>query len=505
MSSFGDGLAAARAQEVAAVDLGSNSFHMLVARARGDEIQVIDRLRDSTRLAAGLDEARCLSPQAQERALACLERFGQRLRHIPPAQVRAVGTNTMREMQGGEAFLSAAEAALGHEIEIISGVEEARLVFGGVTHGLDGAQSRCLVVDIGGGSTELIIGRDNEPKLMESVSLGCVVHTQRFFADGSINKRNFNAARLAARVELEFLEKAYRDAGWDLALGASGTVRGVWRVMRAQKWAEDEITVEGLEKTVELLLKTGKISKIDFDGLREDRRPVFAGGLAVLAGVFDSLGIERLRTSDRALREGLVYDLLGRLSDHDVRAESVATMGRRFGIDAQHAQAVAETASEALSQVAASWKLDSKECRSLLGWAASLHEIGLSIAHSSYHKHGEYMLRHADLHGFSQTDQRLLAALVRLHRGKIAVALFDELPAQWREPLRRLTVILRLAYLLNRSRMHEQRPRFVLTAGRRSLALRCPRGWLERHPLTRADIEREQELLKAIDFKLSVD
>lgn len=493
------------AQEFAAVDLGSNSFHMLVARAQGHEIQVIDRLREPVRLAAGLDEQRHLSPDVQARALACLQRFGQRLRQIPAAQVRAVGTNTMRKMYEGDAFVAAAEAALGHEIEIISGVEEARLVYGGVTHGMGGQASRRLVVDIGGGSTELIIGRDSEPEMMESVALGCVVHTQRFFASGTINKRNFAAARLAARVELEYLEKVYRDAGWDLAIGASGTIRGAWRVMSAQGWTSDEITREGLEKTVEMLLKTGRIAKIDYDGLREDRRPVFAGGLAVLAGVFDSLGVERMRTSDRALRDGLVYDLLGRMSNQDIRADSVKAMARRFSVDLPHAQALEQTAQALLGQVAESWSLEPQTSAALLSWAAQLHEIGLAIAHSSYHKHGEYVLRHADLHGFSRTDQRLLATLVRLHRGKLVAELIDALPPQWSPVMRHLVVLLRLAYLLNRSRMPELRPRFVLTPGRRSLLLRFAKGWLDEHPLTRADLEREQTQLKSIDFKLTVE
>ena len=320
---------------------------------------------------------------------------------------------------GADSFLSRAEQALGHQIEIISGVEEARLVYGGVVHGMGGAENqRRLVVDIGGGSTELIIGRGSQPLLMESVGMGCVVHQGRFFADGEITRARFRQARLAARVELEFLEHRYRRQGWDLAIGASGTVRGVWRVMREQGWTDDLITRDGLEKTIDLVIARGHVSRIDFPALREDRRPVFAGGLAVLAGVFDALDLQRMQTSDRALREGLVYDLLGRLSDHDVRDESVEAMASRYGVDTAHAQAVAETAQKLLDQLGDGWQLDRKASATLLNWAAQLHEIGLVIAHSSYQKHGEYILRHADLQGFSQTDQKLLAALVRLHRSK---------------------------------------------------------------------------------------
>ena len=329
--------ATANGETVAAVDLGSNSFHMLVARDSGGQLQIIDRLREAVRLAAGLDADRHLSPEAQQRALACLTRFGQRLQGLPADRVRVAGTNTLRRMRDGAAFIAAAEKALGHPIQIISGVEEARLVYSGVTHGMGRARPGRLVVDIGGGSTELIIGKGDEPRLMESVALGCVVHTQRHFADGVITRAGFRKARLAARVELEFLERRYREAGWDVAIGASGTIRGAWRVMMAQGWAEDRITREALEKTVSLTVAAGHVSAINFEGLREDRRPVFAGGLAVLAGVFDALEIDAMDTSEHALREGLVYDLLGRLDNRDVRAAAVDATARRYGADTHSA------------------------------------------------------------------------------------------------------------------------------------------------------------------------
>jgi exopolyphosphatase / guanosine-5'-triphosphate,3'-diphosphate pyrophosphatase len=487
---------------VAAVDLGSNSFHMLVAREEGGQLQIVDRLRDAVRLAAGLDDERHLSAEAQARALACLTRFGQRLRGIPTHRVRVVGTNTLRRMKDGAAFITAAETALGHHIEIIAGVEEARLVYSGVTHGMGRAQARRLVVDIGGGSTELIIGERNEPQLMESVSLGCVVHTQRFFSDGVITRAHFRQARLAARVELEFLERRYRDAGWDLAIGASGTIRGAWRVMVAQGWAETEITRQALEKTVNLVVQAGAIGKINFDGLREDRRPVFAGGLAVLAGVFDALEIDRMATSEYALREGLIYDLLGRLENRDVRAEAVAALARRYGVEAAHARAVERTTLKALEQTAVAWNLPRVRAATLLGWAATLHEIGLVVAHDNYHKHGEYLLANSDLRGFSFADQSLLAALVRLHRGKFAESAWKPLPGEWQEPIQRLAVLLRLGVLLHRSRAPGIRLPFSLKAGKRSLEIAFPPGWLDKHPLTEADLAQEAEYLLAAGWRL---
>jgi exopolyphosphatase/guanosine-5'-triphosphate,3'-diphosphate pyrophosphatase len=495
-----------RTKEVAAVDLGSNSFHMIVARLDGTDLQVIDRLRESVRLAAGLDSDKRLKPEVAQRALACLQRFGQRLAGIPRAQVRAVGTNTMRRLKRGAEFHVAAETALGHSIEIISGLEEARLVYGGVVHGMNDAQRRRLVVDIGGGSTELIIGELAKPRLMESVSMGCVVHTQRFFDDGVITRARFRKARIDARVQLEFLERSYRRKGWDIAIGASGTVRGIWRVMMEQGWCGDEVTAEGLEKVVDLTIDRGRIERIDFPALREDRRAVFVGGLAVLAGVFDSLRVERLHTSDRALREGLVYDLLGRLSNRDLRDEAVTALARRYSIDLKHAGDLERTAGRLLDQVAKSWDLTEPEHGRLLRWAARLHEIGLVVTHNGYHKHGEYILENCDLQGFSQTDQRLLAALVRLHRGKFASSALDDLPPTWIEPLTRLALILRLTYLLHRSRKPGLKPPVKVSAARKTIELEFVQStWLKRHPLTQAELEREQTLLGAIDVRLRVE
>ena len=490
-------------QEVAAVDLGSNSFHMMVARADGDDLQVIDRLRESVRLAAGLDAAKNLDPEVRSLALACLHRFGERLRDIPAQRVRVVGTSTMRRMKNAADFIAAAEMALGHSVEVIAGVEEARLVYQGVTQGLGNGKPRRLVVDIGGGSSELIIGEADKPRLLESIAVGCVVHTQKYFGDGEITRRNFNRARVAARVELEYLERRYRRAGWDVAIGSSGTIRGVWRVLMGEKLDEQqEITAEGLNKLVEIVIERGHVSKMDFSDLREDRRPVFAGGLAVLCGVFDGLAIERMQTSERALREGLIYDLLGRLSEHDIREQTVHTLAKRYGADLRHAAAIERSALRLLEQVASAWDLDRKMSTMLLSWAARLHEIGLVIAHSGYHKHGYYMLSHADLQGFSQTEQNLLAALVRLHRGKFNSGVVEELPSMWRETVQLLAIILRLAVLLHRSRMPEIKPRVELEPGKRSLQLRFSSSWLDRHPLSVADLEREAEYLQAIDFKL---
>ena len=490
--------------EVAAVDLGSNSFHMMVARENGGQLQVLDRLREAVRLAGGLTEERRLTEESQQRALACLQRFGQRLAGIPPQRVRVVGTNTLRRLQDGGAFVAKAQKTLGHEIEVISGMEEARLVYNGVTHGMERAQARRLVVDIGGGSTELIIGKHGEPRLMESVPLGCVLHTQRFFADGEISRSRMREARLAARVELEFLERPYRKAGWDIAIGASGTMRGAWRVMLAQEWTDEFITREALEQTLELTIKAGRVDRIDFPGLREDRRAVFAGGIAVLAGVFDSLRIDRMETSEYALREGVIYDLVGRLADQDVRNRSVEAMATRYGVDRVHARDVQRSALKLLEQ-ASGWKFERALAQRLMSWAALVHEIGLVVAHDGSHRHGDYILRNADLYGFSQTDQKMVAALVRLQRGKFVDSALEELPEVWQQPVRRLAVLFRLAILMHRSRTPGLRVPFQLQASGDQLKLKFPARWLDKHPLTREDLEAERDWLDAIDFKLKFE
>ena len=334
------------------------------------------------------------------------------------------------------------------------------------------------------------------------------MHTQRFFGNGTISRARFRKARLAAHIELEFLQRRYRQAGWDMAIGASGTIRGVWRVMMSQGWCEDRLTRAGLDKVIELTLSRNHISEIDFEALREDRRPVFVGGLAVLAAIFDALEIDEMNTSDRALREGLVYDLLGRLSNRDMRGEAVSALATRYGVDARQSEDVARTAVKLLDQTAGAWQLDPKSSASLLRWAAQLHEIGLVIAHSGYHKHSEYMLRHGELPGFSQTEQALLAALVRLHRGKFSLGALAELPRDWRQPLQRLAVLLRLSVLLHRSRTPGLRPpvRAELVDKARTLKLQFTRkAWLDQHPLTRADLELEVDYLDNTDLRLKLE
>ncbi len=489
---------------VAAVDLGSNSFHMVVARTEDGVPVVVDRLREMVRLAAGLDADRQLSIESQRRALDCLQRFGERLRDIPSDCVRGVGTNTLRSARSAQEFLAKAEAALGHPIETISGIEEARLIYSGVSHSLARSASRRLVLDIGGGSTELIIGSSNEPILMESLYMGCVSMSRQHFDDGEITAQRWRKAELSALQELEPVQSHYRRLGWGQAVGASGTVRSIDTVVRLAGWSRKGITPRALERLREALLKAGHVKRLDLEGLNPDRRAVFPGGVALLHATFQALGIESMQYSQGALREGILYDLLGRIREEDLRTRTVTTLANRYHVDQEHASHVERTASRLLLEIADAWALGSTASRQLLSWAALLHEIGLDIAHQQYHKHGQYIVAASDLGGFSREEQTLLATLVRSHRRKFPVSFFKELPSSQIRMMERLAILLRLAVVLHRSRTPPPFPEPWLTVSKRSLKLSFPQRWLDEHPLTRADLEQEGSYLGAAGYKLEL-
>ncbi|MEW6648107.1 MAG: exopolyphosphatase [Pseudomonadota bacterium] len=491
------------ASTIAAVDLGSNSFHMVVARAVNGHLSILDRLRESVRLASGLGTDGELDAAAQQRAIACLERFGQRLRDMPPGSVRAVGTNTLRKARNSDAFLEAAATALGHPIEVISGLEEARVIYLGVSHSLPASPGQRLVMDIGGGSTELIIGEGFEPIYMESLYMGCVSLSQEYFADGSISVKAMRRAEIAAGQELQTIEQDYRRLGWVSAVGSSGTIRAVGDVVQAMGWSDGGITLPALHRLREAMIEAGHVERLsNLQGLPPERAPVFPGGVAILIATFAALGIERMQVSDGALREGLLYDLMGRIRHEDVRSRTISSLSDRYHVDKAQAHRVHDTATYALHQVMHAWKLEEECAASLLEWAAQLHEIGLAVAHSGYHKHGAYLLEFSDMPGFSRQEQKALSALVRSHRRKLSPAVFRVLPEAQRERLMRLAFLLRLAVLLHRSRADILLPPFHLEADGKSITLRFPAGWLELHPLTQADLAQEAEMLKEGKFKL---
>jgi exopolyphosphatase/guanosine-5'-triphosphate,3'-diphosphate pyrophosphatase len=493
------------AEVMAAVDLGSNSFHMVVARAHHGHVAIVDRLREMVRLASGLGAHGYLDSASQERALACLRRFGQRIRDMQAHRVRVVGTNTLRRARNSDAFLAAAERALGHPVEVISGMEEARLIYLGVAHNTDLTDGGLLVVDIGGGSTELIVGERYEPKRLESLAIGCVGLSQAHFEDGRLSEKRFERARLAARLELQPVAAAFRRAGWSRAIGSSGTVRAAGDVAQALGLAETGVSLAALEAIIARMIKARRVEELELPGLNAERAPVFAGGIAIFVEVMAMLRIAQIEISGGALREGLLYDMLGRLHHEDARERTLVAMQRRYHVDVEQAARVDATAAALLAQVARPWDIADPRYAQLLSWAARLHEVGLDIAHSRYHHHGGYLLANADMPGFVRLEQSLLAALVTFHRRKLDDPFLEPLPHRWRALMMKLIVLLRLAVLLNRTRSPTELPPLELRAGNHVLTLRFPEDWLAGNPLTQADLEQERSWLQARGFELRLE
>ena len=490
---------------VAAVDLGSNSFHLIVAKLSDGHLQTIDRMKETVRLAAGLDERKCIKQEVKIRALDCLERFGQRVRELPLGSVRAVGTNTLRSARESTGFLQDANHALGHPIEIISGIEEARLIYLGVAQSLAPAELRRLVMDIGGGSTEFIIGRGTKPLQKESLHMGCVSMSLTHFPNGKISAKRMKRAILAAKQELEPVTRNFSKADWQHAVGASGTLRAINKVLEALKWSKNGITLDGLKRLVDEITEAGHTDCLALPALNDNRAEVFPGGVAIAYATFKSLNIETMQVSDGALREGLLYDLMGRIYHDDIRVHSVHSLAERYHYDAKHADRIIKTIEYCLEQIEPPAGVTRKMALQWLDWAARLHEIGIAIAHSHHQKHGAYIIEHADIAGFSRQDQKLLATLVRLHRRKFVDKLFDDLVQPWNTAARTLLIILRLAILLNRSRHVDSLPPFKLSLAKKRMDLRFEKNWLADNPLTHADLEQEANYLEAAGIKLQFE
>jgi exopolyphosphatase/guanosine-5'-triphosphate,3'-diphosphate pyrophosphatase len=489
---------------LAAVDLGSNSFHMVVARYQNGQLIVVDRLREIVQLAAGLGADGRLDKDAANRALACLKRFGQRLGDVHADGVRVVGTSALRRAHRKQAFLERARDALGHPIEIIAGREEARLIYSGVSQSIPQESGNRLVVDIGGGSTELIIGRGLEPLELESVNLGCVEMSARFFGDGKLSAKRFARARLMVQQEMEPVQKNFLQRGWESAAGSSGSIRSILDAQKELDSKATAITPDGLDAIEALLVRSGSISAIPLQAVTADRRNVFAGGVAILAELFTQLKLRQMRWSEGAMREGLLFDLIGRYTDEDARERTVRSMQQRYHVDVAQAARVEQTALQLLEQVQESWQLQDPLAEQALAWGCRLHEIGLDVAHSGYHRHGAYLLENADMPGFAREEQMLLARLVGGHRRKLAMQGFDDLIPPWDARAIYLILILRLAVLLHRNRSDESLPGLVLVGRPRTLELKLKVRSFRDHPLTAADLNDEIDYLRDIGIRLRV-
>lgn len=488
----------------AAVDLGSNSFHMVVARLVQDQLHIVDRLRERVALASGLDDKKRLTDEIQARALACIERFGGRVSGMPPECVRAVGTSALRLARNGRSFLDRAERALGHPIEIVSGLEEARLIYLGVAHDLSDDTSRRLVIDIGGGSTECILGERFEPLRTDSLHMGCVNFSQRFFAS-SVTKEAMDAARLAARLEVQSMERSYRVLGWEECVGSSGTILAIEQILRVNDWTEGGIGPKGLRKLRRELVDIGDPRELTrIPGLEPERAPVIAGGVAILSALFDGLEIERMGVSQGAMREGLIYDLLGRSRHEDVRDRTIRRFVERWHVDMEQASRVQRTAMTLFTDLRAGAEVEPEFAERFLTWAARLHEIGLALSYTGHHKHGAYLIENSDMPGFSREDQVVLAAVVEGQRRKFPPSRIEGVPPALRRGVLVLALIVRVAVLLNRSRGATPAPRVAPKLTRDTLSLTFPEGWLAANPLARADLAQEAEKLNDNDLRLAI-
>lgn len=447
---------------IAAIDIGSNSFHLAIARLDHGEVRKVVSLSEKVQLAAGLDENNILGAAAERRGLDCLSRFVARLDSVSPNRIRVVATNALRQAKNANDFITRANKILPKPIEVIAGREEARLIYLGVSH-TNASSDKRLVIDIGGGSTEFIIGQGFDPLLTESLQMGCVAFTQLFFADGQITEKAFDNATTAARKKILAINGQYQKTGWNSVIGSSGTIKAVRNALVAEGWADEQerITYDGVKKLEKLLITIGNVDDIELEGVKDHRKAVFPAGVAVLSAAMEALGIETLAYSDGALREGVMYDMLGRFASEDVRDRSVLALIKRYSVDKKQARQVVRTSRHLFRQVQDDLQL-SNDDGDLLRRAAYLHEIGLAISHSNYHRHSAYLLENSDIPGFSQVDQKRMAQLMLSHRRKLKSDMIEQTITVGGEQLVYLCLLLRLAVLAHHSRSEYDLPQMQL-------------------------------------------
>ncbi|GAB3471037.1 exopolyphosphatase [Polaromonas eurypsychrophila] len=478
---------------LAAVDLGSNSFRLEIGRLDNGRIHRTEYLKETVRQGNGLDGDRNLTSEAMQRGWDCLARFGERLAGFKKSEVRAVATQTLREARNRDEFLAGALPMLGFPIDVISGREEARLIYQGVAHMLPQSSERRLVVDIGGRSTEMILGKDLDALVMESYRVGSVAWSMKYFPEGQFNARAFAAAEVAAKAVLDEAINLYPAGGWEVAYGSSGTVGAVADVLGAAGWPQGLVTREGLDWLLDRLLKAQSADRLKLDGMKDDRRAVIGGGISVLRAVFDLLGITQMQAAQGALRHGVLYDLLDREQDTtDLRSTTVQRLARKFEVDAAQAQRVSKTARLLFQQASATLPTtELARFQRKLDWAAQLHEIGSHISHSDYHKHGAYILDNADAPGFAQPELHRLSLLVLGHRGKLR-----KLEADFEDPVFvQQLLCLRLAVILCHARRDPDLKGMQIEAatGIHRFVLGCRAGWATAYPQS-AHLLREEVL-----------
>lgn len=472
----------------AAIDLGSNSFHMLVVREVAGSIQTLARIKRKVRLAAGLDRHNHLSQEAMQRGWQCLRLFSERLQDIPRDQIRVVATATLRLANNAAEFLQTAETILGCPVQVISGEEEARLIYHGVAH-TTGGPDRRLVVDIGGGSTELVVGTGAQAAQLYSLSMGCVTWLERFFSDRNLERDNFEAAEQAAREMVRPIVPQLCQHGWQICVGASGTVQALQEIMVAQGM-DERITLPKLRQLKQRAIQCGKLEELEIEGLTLERALVFPSGLSILLAIFQELGIESMTLAGGALREGLVYGMLHLPVEQDIRSRTLRNLQRRYLLDIDQAERVSQLAANFCQQTTNEWQLDTR-CRELLHAACLIHEIGLSVDFKQAPQHAAYLVSHLDLPGFTPAQKKLLATLLQNQSNALDLPLLSQQNAVPPRVAQRMCRLLRLAIIFASRRRDDTLPAVRLRANDEELHVILPHGWLERHPLRAEALDQE--------------
>lgn len=489
-------------QNLVAIDIGTNSFHVLIAKIDHGELRPVEVLSEKIQLGAGLRNG-MLSNDSINSGLACLSRFRELISSISLENVRVVGTNALRKAKNRLDFIEPAQQILGVPIEVIYGREEARLIYLGVAHSLaDDVKSR-LVIDIGGGSTEFIIGQKFESQLLESLQIGCVSFAEKYFPDGVISAESFQAAYESAALEISHISGIFLKTGWMECVGSSGTLQSIEAMAHANGWSLSGIDLESLLLLKEKVLGFDHVNKISIEGLNENRRNVIITGLAITLAIFTTLNISSMRTSKGALREGVIYDLLGRQSHEDVRERSINALMSRYTAEQSTAHSVAARAKAFFNDVHEQWDLKSMD-RDLLYWASLTHEIGMIISHKHYNRHSAYLLRNSDLPGFSQGEQEKLSLLTSAHRGKLKKTILDDFPAKERSRLCKMIALIRLAVLLKYSQDPPTIAHPKVVAKNTTLIIKPPNDWAKAHPLTTQALKEEAIAIETIGITLKL-
>ena len=483
-----------------AIDIGSNSFHMLITKIDHSELRPIDALSEKIQLGAGLHDGK-LSVASIKNGLACLSRFREMLSGLSNINVRAVGTNALRKAKNRQDFIEPAQEILGVPIEVIYGREEARLVYLGAAHSLADDSSSRLIIDIGGGSTEFIIGQKFEPLILDSLQIGCVSFAEKYFPEGKITEKAFQAAYDAAALEISHISSKFLAAGWRDCVGTSGTLQSIETIAITNGWTKTGIHLETLQQLKEHIFTFSDFDKVTIEGLNENRRNVIVTGVAISLAIFSKMNITSMKISKGALREGVVYDLLGRLSHEDVRDRTIKSLMQRFGVDQTEALSVAERTQRFFHSVKKPWELNTHD-KDILYWASLTHEIGMLISHKHYNRHSSYLLKNSDLPGFSQGEQEKLSLLTHTHRGKIKNLFLGNVSKKEGQHLSRMIALIRISVLLKYTEEPSGTLNLELTAKDSTLTLLFQNNWLDAHPLTRQAIDKEKILLADVGITL---